>query len=61
MAQQTSAAVRNTISNVEGERKDVSHLFNEMTPFYTSTASIKGLRALNVIGIFEFSVRLQAL
>jgi hypothetical protein len=26
------------ISNVEGERKNAGHLFNEKTAFYTSTA-----------------------
>jgi hypothetical protein len=39
LAQRTGAAMGNTqISNLEGERKNVGHLFDKKTAFYTSTA-----------------------
>jgi len=50
------------ISNVGGERKKCWSLVRRKDGLLYLDRSIKGLRALNKIGVFEFSVRrLQAL
>ena len=64
MAQRTGAAVWNTqMSDLdsEGGGKECWSLVQQKDGLLYLERSIKGLRALNVIGVFEFSVRLQAL